>query len=387
MKASSNSGSSVQRFLIYHCEKLILALSIILFGLFFWFGYSTPSFEKSTPSKMVDQANRVHVQMTSPEAWNKIREAREGDGEVINRIMGSSDFSAADYAIGPASYPVKKSSLRKDATILAPESLVATPFYESILIQPIRGLNPSDDPLPVSLYETVGAMRGGGGSMMGDDMDVSDEDDMMDSMSDRRPSRTPKTAKEDPVDAGSYVANAMNYLIPGVRGQFSTSQVKSYNMAGVAVTGIVEHQAMWEDFKTRYKSSINYHPDRDTPRYDYLQVQRREVSDDGTFGQWRDLSKQLTDQRDYFPSRLRTAPEIVGPQEYDNVITMPIPPFTGVDYKEFAIHPRFHFASSALLRPLTVVPVILLGKATKAMNLTNIVRDDDAVPSGAEMME
>ena len=338
MKASSNSGSSIKRFFIYHCEKLILALSIVLFGLFFYFGYSTPDFTKSTPSKMVEQANRVHVQMTSPEAWNKIREAREGDGEVVNRIVRSADFTATDYEIGPASYPVKKSSLRKDAVVVAPEALVATPFYEQILIQPLRGLTPNDDPLPVSLYETVSASIAGGGGM--DDLGSIDDDMMMDDGSSRRPSRNSRTEKEEPVDAGSYIANAMNYRIPGVRGGFAPTQVKSYSMAGVAVTGIVDHQAMWDDFKTRYQPSFGYHPDRDTPRYDYLQVQRREVNDDGTFGQWRDISKQLADQRDYFPSQLRTAPEVVGPNEYDNVITMPIPPFTGVDYKDFAIHPQ-----------------------------------------------
>ena len=334
----------VKRFFIYHCEKLILGLSIVLLGLFFWFGYSTPTFDKSDPSKMVAQASQARKYMNDANAWDKISASRQGDDEVIERIMQTPDVSHSSYVIGPTSYPVKRSALRVDARIRQPLKLVATSFLSPLLIQTRRK---AVDPLPEEIYQTVKAPTGLGirppvRNRSRDFEEEDEDDDDGGSLNQRRPpasrrTRAPKA--EEPVDAGTFVSVASSYRTPGLREAYATNRVMSFNMAGVAVTGIIEHKAMWKEFRSRYQSSFGYHPDRDTPRYDYLQVERRIVNNDGSTGEWTDLSSQLASQPDFFPSRLVTAPEVVGPDEYDGIITMPIPPLTGIDYKEFASHP------------------------------------------------
>jgi hypothetical protein len=124
----------------------------------------------------------------------------------------------------------------------------------------------------------------------------------------------------------------------------------AYNLTGVAVTGLVEHKRMWEQCKAEYEYSFGYHPDRDTPRYDFVQVQRRMVKEDGSVGEWGDLSKNLAKQSELYPNNFDTAPEIVHAHEYDGIITMPIPPL-GMDYKALAMHPK------SLLREFTVPEV------------------------------
>lgn len=377
MKTPSLDGASIKKFFLYHCEKLILVLSVALLGLFFWFGYSTPTFEESTPSKMVDKAKQARRRMVDPEAWTKISSLRQGDDEVVDRIEQVPDVLASSFASGPASYPVKRDELRRDfAMSESPfkQDFTLRPFVASILIQQ-KGRIRVEDPLamfefvqPVvekdesSMKTSMGGMMGGmmGGSgpfsgssgppRGGDDED-DEKDGMMGGMSmggmmggmgsgDKGSSKkSRKKKKEEVVEAGTYVSQAVAYSTKGLRQTFDPTTVKSYNLTGVAVTGLVDHKKMWKSFNGMYGSSFGFHPDRDTPRYDYVQVQRRVVDDDGSTSDWTDLSKQLADQPDLFPTNLTTAPEVVSAPEHDGILTMPIPPLAGIDYTDLAVHP------------------------------------------------
>ena len=362
MKMPSMDGASIKRFFVYHCEKLILALSVVLLGLFFWFGYSTETYEKTTPSKMVDQAKSAHRYMVDEKAWDSIASVRQGDDEVIDRIMQVPEVQHGSFMIGPASYPVKRDAQRIDIALSRPSDFYATPFVGPWIAQT---KNRARDPLPPNVYEFVqpvvekqekksvasnassnygGQYAGGGPPGMGGG---DEEDDMMGGGmmggkggmmgSDNKNSKSRK--KEDPVDAGTYVSTALEMSTPGLREAFSPTNVMSYNLTGVAVTGVVDHRQMWKQFKSSYVSSFGYHPDRDTPRYDYVQVERRLVKKDGTTEAWVDLSRNLASQSELFPSSLDTAPEIVSADEYDGITTMPIPPLA-MNYKPFAIHPK-----------------------------------------------
>ena len=352
MKMPSLDSASIKRFFLYHCEKLILVLSIVLLGLFFWFGYSTPTFEKATPTKMVENAKSANRYMNSNEAWSKIADLRQGDDEVVDRIMQVANVEPTLFDIGPASYPVKRDSLRRDIEMLAsPFSLALQSFVAPTLIQPRKGrvIDPLVSAPPVSPKlgddddkESDSMMGPGMGMSGGPGMGMSGGPGMGmgDSKEEKKSSRKKRVAKEEDVDAGTFVSTAVEMTMPGIRNVYAPTTVKAYNFTGVAVTGHVDHKKMWQTFKSVYSSSLGYHPDRDTPLYDFVQVERRVVGDDGTPGEWNDISELLDGQREFFPNGFDTAPEVVGAKEHDGILTMPILPFAaGFDYKPIAMHP------------------------------------------------
>ena len=136
-------GASIKRFFVYHCEKLILALSVLLLGLFFWFGYSTPTYDKTTPSKMVDQAKSAHRYMVDEKAWDSIASVRQGDDEVIDRIMQVPDVQHDSFVIGPASYPVKRDAQRIDIALSSPKRVLC-----NALCWPMDRANQTASPRP-----------------------------------------------------------------------------------------------------------------------------------------------------------------------------------------------------------------------------------------------
>lgn len=343
MKMPSLDGASIKKFFVYHCEKLILGLSVLLLGLFFWFGYSTPTYDKVTPSRMTDQAKQANGFMNSPGAWDIIKEMRQGTDDVDQHISQAVAVKAGAYRVGPASYPVKRDSLRRDAILECPVELRGVPFISAVMIQPkARAV----DPLPLVRYPLVAPKIDFEDEKSSDEMSMDMGMGMgmnmgmgMPGMADDS-SKKKKKKPEDEIDAGTFVSKPVEITTPGVRSTFASTSVMSFNMNGVAVTGLVNHEKMWKNFRSMYKSSFGYHPDRDTPRYDFVQVQRRVVNDDGSSGEWQDISNQLAAQRDFFPRSLATAPEIVSAEYFDAGITMPIPPFKGIDYKEIAVHEK-----------------------------------------------
>ena len=117
MKKPDLSSAAIKKFFLYHVEKIVLVLGVVLLGLFFWLGYSTPVFDKVTPKGMVDKANSANRFIVSGDNWDKIADLRSGDDKVLERIEGSKAIAADDFEMGPASYPVKRDSLRRDRDI------------------------------------------------------------------------------------------------------------------------------------------------------------------------------------------------------------------------------------------------------------------------------
>ena len=368
MKKPSLDSASIKNFFLYHSEKLILGLSIVLLGLFFWFGYSTPTFESSTPSKLVSQAKTAHSYMISDEAWNKISNLREGDDKVMNRIASVANVQPDLFNIGPTSYPVKRDELRRDAILERPSDLVAKSILASILVEPRRQ---ATDPLAIyppvqpDLGDEEGKSSGGLGLGLGAGLSMGPG-------SGEEPKRKSRKKKsDDDVDVGTFYSVACHCETPGIRNRFSTSDVMSFNLNAVAVTGIVEHEKMHESFSKMYASSFGYHPDRDTPRYDFVQVERRAIDDAGNPGGWDDISNFLSKQSELLPSGLDVVPEVVSAEEWDHILTMPILPFAGIDYKDFANHPK------TSKREFVVAEVVEEKKANAGNTFTGGDDDDE----------
>jgi hypothetical protein len=86
------SKQGLSRFWLHHAEKLVLGLSLILLGLFAWFGFSTPRYTAKTPNQVVDLARQAEGHIKSPESWNQMQNFRTADTSAPERIRKAADF-------------------------------------------------------------------------------------------------------------------------------------------------------------------------------------------------------------------------------------------------------------------------------------------------------
>ena len=349
------SGSSLKRFFLYHIEKLILVLAVVLLGLFFWLGYNTETYDDNSPEDVVQKARQTGDYIVSPTSWDNLAPMRAGDSDVVDRInRNRNGIDTSSYAIGPTSVPVLRESPRKDPPMSKPIKLVARSVTTQVLLEP-RGKAVQDVLLdyPIALSEDADSQNGMGGMMMEDMM--MDEDDGngrgrggRNRDRDRERERQRNRQKRVKADAGTFVDNSARYRMQGVRPDIaglSPEAVQSFMIDIVSVTGLVEHKNMWNLFQKTFADSAAFYPERDRPVYEYVQIERRELDAAGKpVGDvnegWTDVSQFITEkQRQLFPRGLETAPEVAPAGSYDPYLTMVIPPITGFDYKQFAVHP------------------------------------------------
>ena len=340
MKKPNLSSAAIKDFFLFHVEKVILLIGIVLLGLFFWFGYSTEVYDKITPKKLADKARNVNRQMVLVGNWDSIKSFREGDDKVLERVMGVKPIETEQFIMGPASFPIKRESLRQDVEIAAPRNPVVQSFAATVLIRerdkdPLEGFS-------VVLPETATAF--------GFDEDREFEDEEFDTGNRRL--RGKDLFVEEEVLAGRSLAEPFQHQRYGFRlndqgrgggavGNGAGSQFRPYAVNVVAVNALIDHSRMWDNFRSVYSNSFVFHPQRDTPIYDYLQIERCEVAADGTVGQWTDVSENILDQENYFPSTAtRSAPEVVAAGQYNGALTLPILAFTNFDYVKYALHPE-----------------------------------------------
>ena len=86
MKRPDISRGTMKNFFLHHSEKLVLGVSAVLLGLFFWMGFQSKPFSDQSPDQLSKLADAADSHIRSEAAWNKIKEYRLGDDEVGKRI-------------------------------------------------------------------------------------------------------------------------------------------------------------------------------------------------------------------------------------------------------------------------------------------------------------
>lgn len=351
MSNSDSKNGGIKSFLLYNVEKLILGISLVLLALFFYLGLTTEKFEK-TPDKLVSEANQAASYIAKESNWEEIKSYRQGDVEVVDRVK------QADVPIDPSPYKIsglsmvpKALGLRLDPPLPEIQDVEAHVLRAPVIVQnkqtgrvdPILTLplakakfDPNDkskssmmememmEVEDFGLEEETMLLEGGGGSSRG---------------------RGKKEASKDPQDEAEIDAW---WGMPGVQMAWEGG-VRPKKVAGaganmaltrniVVVNGLINHKNQWKQHENLLSSSLGYYPKRDLPRYDYLQVERREVKD-GQPGEWSDISTFVNfDQAELYPSNFTSAPEVVPPENYDQFLTNAIPPILGLDYVNYVLH-------------------------------------------------
>ena len=357
MKKPSLSKQSIGNFFLHHTEKLILALCLALFGLFFWMGLKTKPFDTASPSDVVRMSERADKHVKNPAVWDAIKPYRKGNTDVLGVIESSGRLRADSYKVDSfTGIPAKTLDARMDPVLERPEHPHARHFRAPLLIAmsgPFR--NPYLEMTPLSSAEIGSGTRSGGGA--GYEDEYSEEDDQYEEdfgapsgLRGRGPGRGgPKKEEEEEVppevDAGAQVQTVTSHtwqgVIPTAHG-IGADRNKSVLMDVVCVTAVLDVKKQFKSFD-RFVGAIGYYPDRDKPIYQHVEVQRRIKG-----GKWVDRSEWVQFQLPalYPPmhnmpkSFHSSAPDTTAPVHYDPVLTGPIPPITMLDYTQFNSHPK-----------------------------------------------
>ncbi len=333
------SKQGMQKFFLHHAEKLVLLVALIGTGVFFYLGFSTPSFEDTTPKKLTSLADSAQQYILQPTSWDTIKDYRKGDDEALKRLSDAESRSllASDFRDGVLNIKARSAGKRDDPALLSVENLNAVLLTAPILV---KGTDDKGKPyprkirsLPIASLADQEAMddgkddeddgRGGlGGGSLGGPGD-SDETDK-------------KEKKKDPngIIHGTQLPEYVKQLMRGVRPKGSTDDVWMGDM--VLVTGIVDIEKQWEEYNKSLLGKRGYWPVRDRPIYQYMEIERASKAPGAdAWSDWEEISAKITGNQEIFPASMANgAPEIIDPKFYDPVLTLPIPPITLVDYRE-----------------------------------------------------
>jgi uncharacterized membrane protein YgcG len=365
MKKPDFSKQGIQRFFLYHTEKLVLALAVVLLGLFFWMGYSSDVFREKLPNELSNLADQADRHILSDTNWEKIETFREADDKVVERIKdGMNKLDADDYQYGPWSVRVATREPRTDPGLIKPTDLMAFQFNAPVILSPPPPRANLIDPLaelPIAMEKKADSSRRGGRPEGGGGLDGGragpgglgrgggrgSQDDDEDGGNRKKP-------VEDgvpEVDAGSRIELIHQHTLPGVRPAhygLDTTANKSILFNVVCVTGLVDIKKQWAEYQKGFASGVGFYPNRDKPIYQFVQVVRRKIVD-GNPQEWQDISERIAVKQPKFcpqnlvsmpNSRFASSPEPVHPDFYDPILTGPIPAITQFDYRPFVTHPK-----------------------------------------------
>ncbi len=352
MKKPDFSKQGLSRFFLYHSEKLVLAVALLLLGLFFWLGFSSPVFDKKTPTQLTELARQADQYIVSEINWEKISEidVRKADDKIVAKITeGSAKVDAAKYPFGFWSVKALTLGLRSDPALLEPQELMAFQMVAPVLFSPKATV--------VDPFEDLDLAKASVPSIDNDSRGMRDLGDLGDSPGDRRGGREDadekkKKESQGPViDAGSSVLALHQQTTPGLRPShvnFSNTSEQAFIMNIVSITGLVNIKNQWTDYESSFASGIGFYPVRDKPKYLYVEVQRAEVIE-GKEPEWQDISENVAvKQPSFYPNKMTrmpqasfpSAPEIISEDAWDNILTGPIPPIVQVDYRPMVTHPK-----------------------------------------------
>ena len=393
MKVDANQ-KGFKRFLLFYGEKLIVGLGILLMGVFFWLGYSTPIYKDKTPNELAKMADSAKQHIINPASWETIREheARQGELDLVQKIsLADRGIELAAYPFGPWSIRAKTLQLRKDPVLFAAKDFVSNTIHAPVSLDISKmqlRTRPEDELSKLDLAGSNAPAQGGfgrgfgGGGRGGDprgggggDPRGGGEGGGIGGLGgaggigglggpgglggggelgggDPRGGNTggrSQTTDEDSI-LGTQILNLHQLTSPALRpthaGMDPTSQTAlMYNV--VVVSGLVDFKRQFEEFQKSFLDGIGFYPDRDKPDYRHLEVQRRQKDGD-QWSEWIDISQQIERANTLIPGSLMrlpkaefpTAPEVVEPSLFDPVLSASIPALLDFDYRRLVVHPN-----------------------------------------------
>ena len=352
----SINSKSIKDFFFYNIEKMILGISLVLLGAFFYLGMSSKKFDQS-PDSLVSESKQASNYINKAANWEMISDFRAADTDIPERIeRAKAPVDSSKFVIGGMSIIPKALQLRTDPPLPEVVDLEAKVIRATVAV---RSEKRSDDAileLPIAKSqidpdEMNGQMSSSMSGMMSDDDEMMDRmEEMSEAMSgmSRTKKKKEKDRDKDPqqtaeVDAWSGFPGVQKAVVGGIDSQsngISASNAIALKRNVVVVNALVNHRELWQTYTKMLSNSVGYYPRRDLPQYEFLQVERREINGDKP-GAWEDKSEWVNfEQAQWNPGSFVSGPEVVPPAAYDRNLTNAIPAMLGIDYLHYVLHSK-----------------------------------------------
>ncbi len=373
------SRKAVAGFFVSHVEKLVLAVVLVLSGVFIYSGYSLEGVSsQQTPVALSREVDRVrgHINGDHWENISKKHQPRTGHLERARKTQTPVGYAA----LKPFIPPDKPSGIRRtDPEILAPieleVSVVVGPLALQLLDSDVDLLDDlADTEMNIkkkkkkkkSREERQAAMM----ALMAPDEEGPSPDELFIS------GGGPDIAGEGEKD----LASAADRIFPGYRPPGTEALAASRVL--VAVKALVPYRQQWGKFDQAFASAMHYNAGRDLPQYRLFVAERAEVpADPNAELVWKRISHSKVELSRPSSADERwagVAGEVADPRYTSEWLTMPIPPIMMRDFADFALHskvPRY-------LENDPVTAELEEEAAATAASLTELLNDPNAALGG-----
>lgn len=284
------SKQTINQFFFRHVEKVVLGVSVFLIGLFFVLGFSTPGFDTTTPSALLQTSTQAQAFINDASNWNKIAdfEARKPVVDAKERIVSAKPLDAKSLQFFQLMGTAVRTLQKRTDPVFYPPGELTLKFFRAQLAGK-KG-------------ETTGPQRTGAGSK------------------------------------DSYESKLV--LPADQQMEMFTSRIQGGDDLPVHITDVVvgmaliDYEAQFKAYRDTFQYQRGYDEIRDIPEYAFVEIQRRTEGTD-----WVPITGRIEEiQRNLMTDYSKAVPEIVKtPLQW---ITMPILPFLGIDYRPYSALPE-----------------------------------------------
>ena len=335
MKKPDLSKDAIQTFFLNHAEKLAVAVCVAGLGALAWLGFSSPAFNKETPSglanKASDQAPRY---MNDQDAWKTIAQYRKVSLDASAEVRGeqAQKLDVTKFDNPELSGPRIRIPDRRGLPVIADlQNPQLVSFSAPILIKHATGVSKLKMLQDAAAADPAGGDRGGvvggGRDPAGASSSGGEAGGRGGSVDDPGGATTPEVAER--LIPGSTFHSVLANDFVGIRSGHSKAGTEAFLMNVVQISATIPLAEQKKNFVDALQSTLGFYPDRDQPWFHMVQI---EIQEEGSTI-WNDITDQLVNERTRQYGA--TAPEIAAASVYSEGITRQLPPITGFDYRKF----------------------------------------------------
>jgi hypothetical protein len=370
-KSKSKRSFNAKEFMLYHVEKFVFGLMLLLSAGLVYLGFTSKTIEATKdPKKLSDKASQVLSQIRENH-WDAIKDEDP-------RVKGVIDVSYAEKSVDSTKQipkdlyrpeiPVPGARItghRIDPDLLAARSLEASYFFGPIvignanapLVEYLDKLKDAEEPRAARRRESNAGRPPGGGN--------EGESGGPPGSGRGGPGGGPPglTGGGGPPGFGGGMGGAApvgikRYLSAGYDQGFPSHTLGLSNpndprrksigprdIGFVSVMALAPHQELEKEYRAKLSPGGNVMPGRDTPNYVGFEVERVDVTEDPSKqiqeADWQALPNAGSERLKELAKNvwLGTAPEVCEAGWTTPNITIPVPPLLIKNYRDFVSHP------------------------------------------------
>ncbi len=317
------SGDEVKAFLVQHVEKIVLGVMGLLLVIFFCTGYTVQGIDsKKTPTSLQELARQCTSRIEDPAVPLPLDDVPQLDHQA--RVRDSiAPTDPSQYAIAPlVKNKFRAQQKREDPEMLAP---IKPEVYAREVFLAMRSGPDDVDPL-APRAPVVGR---GGGAAGRDDEDTSS---LLTGYAGGASSSEPFASTGGSAGRGRQLLPYLVERLGGVQPP-RDSIAKGYYL--VSVLALAPYEKQWQEFERALGTTDD---SRDRPAYEYMWVERQDVTDPDNPGPWTKATYNYHELVGFTNDWAMVAPEVIDPLYFDPKITMPVPPIVYRQIDELVAH-------------------------------------------------